>query len=127
MGLMIAPVVILGELVGLRYGPTGVASGLSVATALLILPVIFWATYQMPVTAGDTLKEILRPSRPAWWQSALFWPAQALFIRYARLSCASLWKVGFFSGDLLAGNEGVRSEVSDLKVQSPRNSVWFEI
>ena len=61
IGLMIAPVVILGELVGLRYGPTGIASGLSVATALLVLPVIFWATYQTPVTAGDTLKEILRP------------------------------------------------------------------
>ena len=25
------------------------------------MAVIFWATYQMPVTAGDTLKEILRP------------------------------------------------------------------
>jgi hypothetical protein len=42
---MIAPVVILYELVGLRYGPTGIASGLSVATALLVLPVILWATY----------------------------------------------------------------------------------
>jgi O-antigen/teichoic acid export membrane protein len=61
IGLMIAPVVILGELFGLRYGPTGIASGLSVATALLVFPVIFWATYQTPVTAGDTLKEILRP------------------------------------------------------------------
>jgi hypothetical protein len=26
---------------------------------------------------------------------------------------------------MLAGNEGVRSEASHLKVQSPRNSVWF--
>ena len=29
--------------------------------------------------------------------------------------------------DMLAGNEGVRSEASHLKVQFPRNSVWFEI
>jgi PST family polysaccharide transporter len=61
IGLMIAPVVIIGELFGLRYGPTGIASGLSVATALLVFPVIFWATYRTPVTARDTLKEILRP------------------------------------------------------------------
>jgi O-antigen/teichoic acid export membrane protein len=61
IGLMIAPVVILGELVGLRYGPTGVAAGLSVATALLVAPVILWATHRMPVTASDIFKVILRP------------------------------------------------------------------
>jgi O-antigen/teichoic acid export membrane protein len=61
IGLLIAPVVILGELAGLRYGPTGVAAGLTVATALLVLPVIFWATHKTPVTAADTLKVIMRP------------------------------------------------------------------
>jgi O-antigen/teichoic acid export membrane protein len=61
IGLLIAPVVILGELVGLRYGPTGIAAGLSGSTALLVLPVIFWATHKTPVTSGDMLKEILRP------------------------------------------------------------------
>jgi PST family polysaccharide transporter len=61
IGLMIAAVVILGQLIGLPYGPTGVAAGLSVTTGLVVLPVIFWATHRMPVTAGDTLKEILRP------------------------------------------------------------------
>jgi O-antigen/teichoic acid export membrane protein len=61
IGLLIAPVVILGELVGLRYGPTGVAAGLSVATAILVLPVIFWATHKTPVSARDTFKVILCP------------------------------------------------------------------
>ncbi len=61
IGLLIAPVVILGELAGLRDGPTGAAVGLSVATALLVLPVIFWATHKTPITAGDTLKVIWCP------------------------------------------------------------------
>jgi O-antigen/teichoic acid export membrane protein len=61
IGLLIAPVVILGVLAGLRHGPTGVAAGLSVANALLVLPVIFWATYKTPITAWDTLKVVIRP------------------------------------------------------------------
>jgi O-antigen/teichoic acid export membrane protein len=61
IGLLIAPVVILGELAGLRYGPTGVAAGLSLATVLLVLPVILWATHKTPVTAVDTIKVIMRP------------------------------------------------------------------
>jgi hypothetical protein len=50
-----APVVILCEMIGLRYGPLGIAAGHSVATALLVLPVIFWAAHKTPVTAGDML------------------------------------------------------------------------
>jgi O-antigen/teichoic acid export membrane protein len=61
IALVTAPVVILGEMIGLRYGPLGIAAGLSVATALLVLPVIFWAAHKTPVTAGDMLREILRP------------------------------------------------------------------
>jgi len=61
IGLLIAPVVIFGELAGLRYGPTGVAAGLSAATVLLVLPVVLWATHKTPVSAADTLKVVVRP------------------------------------------------------------------
>jgi PST family polysaccharide transporter len=61
IGFLIAPVVILGELTGLRYGPSGVAAGLSIAMALLVLPVIFWATHKTPVAAADTLKVVMLP------------------------------------------------------------------
>ena len=61
IALLTAPVVILAEMVGLRYGPLGIAAGLSVATALLVLPVIFWAAHKTPVSAGEMLREILRP------------------------------------------------------------------
>lgn len=61
IALVTAPVVILGELIGLPYGPTGIAAGLSIASCVLMLPVIFWVAHKTPVTAGDMLKEILRP------------------------------------------------------------------
>jgi O-antigen/teichoic acid export membrane protein len=61
IALLLAPVVVLGYVAGLGYGPTGVAAGFSVATVLLALPVIFWATRGTPITAADTLKVVMRP------------------------------------------------------------------
>jgi PST family polysaccharide transporter len=61
IALMIAPIVILGYLAGLRYGPTGVATGFSVATVLLIVPVICWATRGTLITLADVTKVVIRP------------------------------------------------------------------
>ncbi|MBV8378207.1 MAG: lipopolysaccharide biosynthesis protein [Verrucomicrobia bacterium] len=61
IGLIVAPAVILGELIGLPYGPGGVAAGLSITTALLVLPVICWATHKTPVTAAETIKVVMLP------------------------------------------------------------------
>jgi O-antigen/teichoic acid export membrane protein len=61
MALVITPIVILGYAVGLRYGPTGVATGFSVVTTLLAFPVIFWATHGTPVNGFDALKVLVRP------------------------------------------------------------------
>jgi O-antigen/teichoic acid export membrane protein len=61
LAILIAPVVILGCVAGLPYGPTGVAAGFSVATLLLIVPVILWATHGTSITAAATFKVIMRP------------------------------------------------------------------
>jgi O-antigen/teichoic acid export membrane protein len=61
IAFLLAPVVILGYLAGLRYGATGVAAGFSVATVVLVLPVIFWATRGTSITVMDTLRVVLRP------------------------------------------------------------------
>ena len=61
IGLLIAPVVILGYVVGLRYGPQGVAAGFSVAMMFLVAPVIFWSTRGTSITAIDTFKVLIRP------------------------------------------------------------------
>jgi O-antigen/teichoic acid export membrane protein len=61
IALVLAPLVILGYVAGLSYGPQGVAAGFSTATLLFALPVIFWATKGTPITVGDVLKVIVRP------------------------------------------------------------------
>jgi O-antigen/teichoic acid export membrane protein len=61
ISFMVAPVVILGYVAGLHNGPTGVATGFSVATVLLILPVIFWATRGTSITVYDAFKAAIRP------------------------------------------------------------------
>ncbi len=62
ISLLIGPIVVLGHLIGLRFGALGVAGGLSITTTLMVVPTIIWATRGTSITAVDTLKEILRPS-----------------------------------------------------------------
>jgi len=43
MALVIAPVVITGYVIGLRYGAEGVALGYSIGMVILIIPMLLWA------------------------------------------------------------------------------------
>jgi O-antigen/teichoic acid export membrane protein len=61
MTLVIAPVLILGYAAGLPYGPTGVAAGFSIASMILVVPIIVWSTHGTPITALDTLGTAMRP------------------------------------------------------------------
>lgn len=61
IGLMIAPVVVLGYASGLGYGATGVAIGFSVSISLLIVPVVIWATRGTPISAIDIFKTVRTP------------------------------------------------------------------
>lgn len=56
IALLIAPSVILGILIGLRYGPTGVALAYSTVMTLLIIPVIAWAIHGTGITVADFWK-----------------------------------------------------------------------
>jgi PST family polysaccharide transporter len=80
-----APIVILGYLAGLSYGPQGVAAGFSIAAVLLVVPVIFWATRGTSITAADMLSVVVRPGLSiliaagatlvCWnWVQVLDWP-----------------------------------------------------
>src|ERR1700730_4672473 len=62
------------------------------------------------LTANDRKSEGLGSE---WARSVIPAPAQITLLHDRR--------------DMLAGNEGVRLKASHLKVQSPCNSVWFEI
>jgi O-antigen/teichoic acid export membrane protein len=61
IALFIAPVMILGYVAGLSYGPQGVAAGISITTVLLALPIIFWATRGTSITVLTTLEVAMRP------------------------------------------------------------------
>jgi PST family polysaccharide transporter len=61
IALVIAPIVILGYVGGLSYGPTGVAIGFSISTMILAVPVILWSVKDTTITPLDELKVIMRP------------------------------------------------------------------
>jgi O-antigen/teichoic acid export membrane protein len=58
MALFIAPLLVSGYLIGIKYGPTGVAAAYSAVMAMLVAPLIMWAK------AGGTisLREVLQTS-----------------------------------------------------------------
>jgi O-antigen/teichoic acid export membrane protein len=61
IALVIAPLVIAGYLIGLPYGPKGVALGYSVAMALWILPHIAWCVHGTVISFWDVLETLSRP------------------------------------------------------------------
>ena len=61
IALLIAPVVVLGIVAGLRHGPTGVALGYSTAMIVLVIPVVAWAVRGTEITAGAYWESIKRP------------------------------------------------------------------
>lgn len=61
IALVLAPVVIAGYSIGLRYGSTGVALGFSVAMTVWALPHIAWGVYGTPISFLDVLKVMIKP------------------------------------------------------------------
>jgi O-antigen/teichoic acid export membrane protein len=61
IALAIAPLVMAGYLIGLPYGPKGVALGYSVAMALWVLPHIAWCIHDTVISFAEVVKVISRP------------------------------------------------------------------
>ena len=61
IAFLIAPVVIVGYLLGLPNGPIGVATGFSAAMLLLVVPVIIWAKHGTLITNSDIMRVVSRP------------------------------------------------------------------
>jgi PST family polysaccharide transporter len=61
IALVIAPLVVTGYLIGLPYGPKGVALGYSVAMALWILPHIAWCVQGTAISFWDVIETLSRP------------------------------------------------------------------
>lgn len=61
IALVLAPLVIAGYLLGLPYGPKGVAFGFSAVLALWMIPHMAWCVHGTVVSLRDILKVVSRP------------------------------------------------------------------
>ena len=59
ISLVLAPVVIVGYITGLRYGAEGVALGFSAAMTLMIGPTIAWAKHGTPISFRDIYQAVI--------------------------------------------------------------------
>lgn len=78
IALVIAPLVIAGYLLGLHYGPKGVALGYSAAMMLWLVPHILWCIRGTPITFRDILTVVARPLASSIVGAALAFGAQLL-------------------------------------------------
>jgi PST family polysaccharide transporter len=61
IALVIAPVMIAGYVMGLPYGPKGVAFAYSAVMALCVIPLIAWCVHGTVITLRDILLAVSRP------------------------------------------------------------------
>jgi PST family polysaccharide transporter len=61
IAFVIAPVVVISYVVGLRGGPNGVAAGFSISLFLLAIPVMLWAIRGTLITSRDLFKAVMTP------------------------------------------------------------------
>jgi O-antigen/teichoic acid export membrane protein len=73
ISFLIAPVVILGIVCGLRFGPNGVAAGYSIAMLLLWIPLVAWAKHGTGISSADYVDCIKRPLTAATIGAAAGW------------------------------------------------------
>jgi O-antigen/teichoic acid export membrane protein len=80
MALMIAPVVILGVVVGVQRGPIGVALGYSTAMLALLVPCVAWAKRGTQITTADYWNTIKRPFLSAMAGGAAGWVMKSTLV-----------------------------------------------
>ena len=117
IAVLIAPVVILAVLAGLRYGPNGVAIGYSAAMVLLFIPLIAWAKHGTGVSNRDYWDAIKRPLVAGLIAGAAGWFAQyALrnFLPSFPLFVVGISVLGVTYLGILLFVMGQRAEYADL-------------
>jgi O-antigen/teichoic acid export membrane protein len=61
IAVVIAPIVITAYVIGLPYGPKGVALAYSVAMALWMMPHLIWCTHKTIISPKDLVRSMIRP------------------------------------------------------------------
>jgi O-antigen/teichoic acid export membrane protein len=117
ISLVLAPLVIAGYIVGLPYGPKGVAFAYSAVMTLSALPTIAWCVHGTPISFRDVLQTVARPLL-----SGLVAAAGALALRFLHGPLASPLSRLLLDGFVLAAvylavllyGMGEKSSYSDL-------------
>ena len=79
IALVIAPLVAVGYIVGLPYGPKGVALAYSTAMALWVLPHIAWSIRDTGISFGDIMCAVGRPAVAGLVAAAVAYGVQFYF------------------------------------------------
>jgi len=82
MALVIAPVMIAGYVIGLPYGPKGVACSFSVVMTVWLIPLVVWALHGTIISPRDILRVLSRPLASSIVAGAL---AFGVHLAYGRL------------------------------------------
>jgi PST family polysaccharide transporter len=61
IALVLAPIMIAGYVVGLPYGPKGVAISYSVVMTLATVPLLAWAIHNTPISLSEVFSSIAHP------------------------------------------------------------------
>jgi len=80
IALVLAPLVIVGYVLGLPYGPVGVALGYSVVMMLWVVPHLAWCVHGTPISLMDILRAVSRPLVAGAVSAALAWATVAVFL-----------------------------------------------
>jgi O-antigen/teichoic acid export membrane protein len=79
IALVLTPIVILGYVIGLPYGPKGVAFGYSAMMMLWVTPHIAWCVHGTVISFGDILRTVSRPLLSIVPALALTFAVQSLY------------------------------------------------
>lgn len=117
VALVLAPLVISGYLVGLPFGPKGVALGYSSVMALWVVPHIAWCVHGTMVSLGDIAKAFSKPmlsglvaAGMSFFVGAFFGPSWSPLVRL--LSGGSLFFIVYIG--MLLGVMGQRAFYMEL-------------
>jgi len=117
MGVVIAPIMIGSYLIGLPYGPKGVAFAYSAVMTLWLVPLVIWALHDTVVSPRDILRALSGPLASSILAGGLAFGVRAFYGQFLpplpRLALETAVLVGAFLGMLLFVT-GQRSMYLDL-------------
>lgn len=96
-GLIHPSVMILGVSLGARWGVYGVAVGYAIATCLLSYPSVIYCLKTLPLTTGDFIESVGRPTLASIFAAIILFFSQPIFVDLDLLFLALLAQSFFYS------------------------------